>query len=92
MKVLGNINVDLDVVNKDYVDGKVKNIELTPGPKGDEGPKGDPGPQGPKGNNGRTGPQGPEGPKGADGTSVTVEVVNFVPSNASPNVIYLVKA
>lgn len=33
-----------------------------------------------------------EGPKGADGTSVTVEVVNSVPSNQAPNVIYLVKA
>ena len=33
-----------------------------------------------------------EGPKGADGTSVTVEVVNSVPSNQSANVIYLVKA
>lgn len=37
MKILGNIDVDLDVVNKDYVDGKIKNIELTPGPKGDDG-------------------------------------------------------
>lgn len=25
MKVLGNIDVDLDVVNKDYVDGEIKN-------------------------------------------------------------------
>ena len=36
--------------------------------------------------------EGPQGPKGADGTSVTVEVVNSVPSNQAPNVIYLVKA
>lgn len=36
--------------------------------------------------------EGPQGPKGADGTSVTVQVVNSVPSNQAPNVIYLVKA
>ena len=29
MKVLGNINVDLDVVNKEYVDGEIKNIDLS---------------------------------------------------------------
>ena len=29
MKVLGNINVDLDVVNKEYVDGEIKNIDVS---------------------------------------------------------------
>lgn len=29
MKVLGNIDVDLDVVNKEYVDGKIKNIDVS---------------------------------------------------------------
>ena len=70
MKVLGNINVDLDVVNKDYVDGKIKNIELKPGPKGDEGPTGPRGPigqTGPKGEQGDVGPQGPRGTTGPKG-------------------------
>lgn len=41
-----------------------KNIELTPGPKGDQGPRGNVGPQGPKGD---IGPQGPKGDTGQDG-------------------------
>lgn len=73
MKVLGSINVDLDVVNKDYVDGEIKNIELTPGPKGDvgpvgpQGPKGATGPKGDPGEKGKTGPQGPKGDPGPTG-------------------------
>lgn len=43
---------------------ELKNISLTPGPKGD---KGEPGPQGATGERGPKGEQGPQGPKGADG-------------------------
>lgn len=46
---------------------ELRNISLTPGPKGD---KGEPGPIGPKGADGERGPQGATGetgPKGADG-------------------------
>jgi hypothetical protein len=69
-----------------YVDGRIAQIELTPGPQGPAGPQGE---QGPKGDTGAAftydmfsdeqlealrGPQGnvgPTGPKGSDGTSVT---------------------
>lgn len=43
---------------------ELKNISLTPGPKGD---KGEPGPQGATGERGPKGEQGPQGPKGEDG-------------------------
>ena len=43
---------------------ELKNISLTPGPKGD---KGDPGPQGDTGERGPIGPQGVTGPKGEKG-------------------------
>lgn len=43
---------------------ELRNISLTPGPKGD---KGEPGPIGPKGADGERGPQGDTGPRGADG-------------------------
>ena len=57
----------------------LKNISLTPGPKGDKGETGERGPQGPqglqglqglpgpKGEAGERGPQGDTGPRGADG-------------------------
>lgn len=59
---------------------RLSEIRKMEGPKGADGAKGD------------KGDPGPQGPKGADGTSVTVQVVNSVPSNQAPNVIYLVKA
>lgn len=43
----------------------IKNIELTPGPKGEPGIAGAPGAKG------ETGPAGPAGPKGADGAGLT---------------------
>lgn len=43
---------------------ELKNISLTPGPKGD---KGDPGPQGATGERGPRGEQGPPGPQGLQG-------------------------
>lgn len=43
---------------------ELRNISLTPGPKGD---KGEPGLIGPKGADGERGPQGDTGPRGADG-------------------------
>lgn len=58
---------------------ELKNISLTPGPKGDKGETGERGPigpqgpqgiqglPGPKGDAGERGPQGDTGPKGADG-------------------------
>ena len=46
---------------------ELKNISLTPGPKGDKGETGDRGPIGPKGDAGEQGPQGDTGPRGADG-------------------------
>lgn len=58
---------------------ELRNISLTPGPKGDRGepgpqgvpgetgPQGPIGPPGPKGDSGERGPQGDVGPKGADG-------------------------
>ena len=58
---------------------ELRNISLTPGPKGDKGETGERGPQGqqglqgiqgpigPKGDAGERGPQGDIGPKGADG-------------------------
>lgn len=58
---------------------ELRNISLTPGPKGDKGETGERGPIGPQGPQGMTGPQGergadglqgiqgPIGPKGADG-------------------------
>ncbi len=45
---------------------ELKNISLTPGPKGD---KGDPGPQGATGERGPIGPQGIPGEKGRDGAT-----------------------
>lgn len=46
---------------------ELRNISLTPGPKGDKGETGERGPIGPKGDAGERGPQGDTGPKGADG-------------------------
>ena len=52
---------------------ELRNISLTPGPKGDKGETGERGPIGPQGPQGMTGPQGPiglTGPKGADGVGI----------------------
>lgn len=46
---------------------ELRNISLTPGPKGDKGETGERGPQGLQGIQGDRGPQGDAGPKGADG-------------------------
>lgn len=49
---------------------ELRNISLTPGPKGERGEQGlqgIPGPVGPKGDAGERGPQGEVGPRGADG-------------------------
>ena len=47
-----------------YVDEKMAEIELLPGPQGEQGPQG---PQGLQGGMGPIGPQGPEGPQGEKG-------------------------
>ena len=46
---------------------ELRNISLTPGPKGDKGETGERGPQGLQGIQGERGPQGDAGPRGADG-------------------------
>ena len=60
----------------EYVDNAIKNIELTPGPKGDtgergpqgiQGPKGEKGDKGDKGDTGERGPQGLKGDRGDNG-------------------------
>lgn len=56
-------------MQKDVADlrDEVKNIELTPGPKGEQGIQGETGPQGPTGPRGEQGPKGDTGPQGAPG-------------------------
>ena len=52
---------------------ELRNISLTPGPKGERGQDGQPGPRGEQGPIGQTGPQGPiglTGPKGVDGVGI----------------------
>src|SRR5690242_11775050 len=48
---------------------QIKNIALTPGPKGDKGDTGASGPIGPKGDTGASGPAGPKGDKGDTGAT-----------------------
>lgn len=65
-------NPNIDTSNFATKD-ELRNISLTPGPKGDKGETGERGPQGLQGLTGPQGPQGiqgergPEGPRGADG-------------------------
>ena len=64
----GNGEVDLSSYAKiTYVDDKIRQIELTPGPKGDKGDTGATGPAGPKGDTGLTGPKGDKGEQGEQG-------------------------
>ena len=46
---------------------ELRNISLTPGPKGDKGETGEPGPKGAEGERGPQGATGETGPRGADG-------------------------
>ena len=61
------------LATKQYVDGLIETIELTPGPQGPigpegpQGPIGETGPQGEPGIQGETGPQGPQGIQGPIG-------------------------
>ena len=61
------------LATKQYVDGLIETIELTPGPQGPigpmgpQGPIGETGPQGPQGKTGEKGAQGPQGPQGIQG-------------------------
>ena len=61
----------------EFVNQEIKEIELTPGPKGD---KGDPGTTGPKGDKGDPGTTGPKGDKGDPGTT-TWEGITNKPTN-----------
>lgn len=56
-------------MQKDVADlrDEVKNIELTPGPRGEQGIQGETGPQGPAGPTGPQGPKGDTGPQGIQG-------------------------
>lgn len=74
--------VDDKYATEDYIDDIVANIELTPGPqgeqgiqgeKGEQGPKGDKGDQGEVGPQGEQGPMGPEGPAGKDADPADLE-------------------
>ena len=61
---------DIDLSNMasiEYVNEQITNIELTPGPKGEQGPQGIQGPQGEQGIQGEQGPIGPQGPMGPQG-------------------------
>ena len=58
------------LATKQYVDGLIETIELTPGPQGPIGPMGPQGPigeTGPQGEPGIQGPQGEQGPQGPQG-------------------------
>lgn len=55
------------LATKQYVDGLIETIELTPGPQGPMGPQGPIGPQGIQGPIGETGPQGEQGIQGPQG-------------------------
>ena len=60
-----DINIDLTgVATEDYVDEKIRTIELTPGPAGPQGPAGK---DGKDGKDGERGPQGEQGPRGYQG-------------------------
>ena len=54
-----------NLVTFDYLEDRLAEIELTPGPAGPTGPAG---PEGPKGDTGDTGPVGPAGTEGLAGT------------------------
>ena len=56
-----------NLCNKEYVDSKIMEIELMPGPVGPVGPMGLRGPQGDQGIQGLQGIQGPQGPQGQKG-------------------------
>ena len=55
------------LATKQYVDGLIETIELTPGPQGPIGPEGPQGPQGEIGPQGIQGPIGETGPQGEPG-------------------------
>jgi hypothetical protein len=64
----GDVEVDLSgFATISFVEEQIRNIELTPGPKGDKGDKGDQGEQGIQGEQGPAGEQGPMGPQGSTG-------------------------
>jgi hypothetical protein len=64
----GDVEVDLSgFATISFVEEQIRNIELTPGPKGDKGDKGDQGEQGIQGEQGPAGEQGPMGPQGSVG-------------------------
>jgi hypothetical protein len=64
----GDVEVDLSgFATISFVEEQIRNIELTPVPKGDKGDKGDQGEQGIQGEQGPAGEQGPMGPQGSTG-------------------------
>ena len=73
----GGAHIDLEeYATKEYLNERINNIELIPGPEGPQGIQGVPGPQGEQGERGpqgdigpqgEPGPEGPEGPQGPAG-------------------------
>lgn len=59
--------VNPNLVDFDYVNQQIEQIELTPGPAGPQGEQGPAGADGQQGPQGEQGPMGPEGPAGKDG-------------------------
>ncbi len=65
--------VNPDLVTYEYVNQQIEQIQLTPGPQGEQGemgpqgPQGEVGPQGPQGEQGIQGEQGPQGIQGEMG-------------------------
>lgn len=59
--------VNPNLVDFDYVNRQIEQIELTPGPAGPQGEQGPAGADGQQGPQGEQGPMGPEGPAGKDG-------------------------
>jgi hypothetical protein len=93
--------VDDKYATNNYVDDIVANIELTPGPqgeqgiqgeKGEQGPKGDKGDQGEVGPQGEQGPMGPEGPAGKDADPADLDgyaTEDFVNSNVDTAMVII---
>ena len=69
------VNVDLSEYAKiAFVEEQIAEIELMPGPQGEQGPVGPQGEQGPQGDQGIPGERGEQGPEGQDGKDFTYDM------------------
>lgn len=95
-----DVEIDLSgFATVSFVEEQIRNIELTPGPKGDKGDKGDQGEQGiqgvqgpageqgPMGQQGPAGPTGPQGPQGPAGP-MGPQGANGADGTFDPNAIF----